>query len=172
MNHLALFLLLPAAWLTWRWSRLVSCALWLTLATWLAYRGVKWQWPDAWAAGHFEWMRGVSMVTGLVGAIEIAHRVKMRTAREEDLDHGVRLLMIGGTFKTMSAARLAMSRAWIERHAKGRPDILAALLVASMGVDLAALLIHRVVGQWGPQPFFQCIVLVAMCVVAWPRRAL
>jgi hypothetical protein len=142
----ALVLLVPAALLTWRWSRLVSGALWLTLATWLAYRGLHWTYPDAWAAGHFEWMRGVSMVTGLVGGVELTRLALLR-----DITSPSRGGFIGRPL--------------------GRPDILAGMLMASMGVDLTAWLIHRGAGQWGPQPFFQVVVLLAMCgVSAWPRR--
>jgi hypothetical protein len=154
VNHFALALLLPAALLTWRWSRLVSGALWLALAVWLAYRGVRWASPDTWAAGHLEWMRGVSMVTGLAGAAEIARR------------HGG----YHATWHVPEDMRPRMAAAGLIRPPVSRPDYLAGLLVVSMGVDLAALLICRAWGQWGPQPFFQCIVLVAMCVVAWPRR--
>jgi hypothetical protein len=119
MNHLALFLLLPAAWLTWRWSRLVSGALWLTLVA-----------TVSWLATSWEPLRAVSFGTGLMGVVGLA------------------------------------------THDEDRPRALSSLLVASMGVDLAALLIHRGVGQWGPLPFFQCIVLLAMCGIAWPRRTL
>lgn len=150
--HLALVLLLPAALLTWRWSRLVSGALWLTLATWLAYRGIKWQWPNVWAAGYLEWMRGVSMVTGGVGAVVLKRdRPSMRLR-----SWAYRPARITMTLRTTSFARV---------------DALAGLLVASMGVDLTAWLVHRGAGQWGPQPFFQCIVLLAMCASSvWPRR--
>jgi hypothetical protein len=174
--HLALALLLPAALLTWRWSRLVSVALWLTLAVWLAFRGLRWAYPDAWAAGHLEWMRGVSMVTGLVGAVEIAQRQGQRRAMAR---FGRWAFSVG--YREQRDDGAAEDRAWervrrempamMRRHGvTGRPDCLAALLVASMGVDLAALLIHRGTGQWGPLPVFQCIVLLVMCAVAWPRR--
>jgi len=134
--HLALALLLPAALLTWRWSRLVSGALWFALATWLAYRGLRWAYPDAWAAGHLEPLRAVSAMTGIAGVLE--------TNRWAAYDEPT-----------------------------ARAPILGALLVASMGVDLTALLIHRGAGQWGPQPFFQVGVLLAMCAVSvWPRRKL
>jgi hypothetical protein len=167
MNHFALALLLPAAVLAWRWSRLVSVALWLTLATWLAYRGIKWHSPDAWAAGRIEWMRGVSMVTGLVGAVELAQRAAVRRLLAESPFEAFYIAReeFGHDVSTWEACKVAR-----EAFAVGRPDVLAALLVASMGVDLTAWLIHHGAGQWGPQPFFQCIVLVAMCVVAWPRR--
>lgn len=166
--HLALSLLLPAAWLTWRHSRLVSGALWLTLATWLAYESIKWQWPGVWAAGHLEWMRSVSMVTGLVGAFELAQRAAARHVLATDP------LRAFETWKEVNGSWTGAHAAVREasgRLAKGRPDILAALLVASMGVDLAALLIHRGASQWGPQPFFQVGVLLAMCAISvWPRR--
>jgi hypothetical protein len=131
MNHLALFLLLPAAVLAWRWSRLVSAALWLTLAVWLAYRSLAWRWPEAHADGAFEVMRyGASAATGFLGL-------------------------------------LAFEKGGNETRVR-RQLVLGAMLIASMAVDLAALLVHRAWGQWGPQPFFQCLVLLAMCVVAWP----
>jgi hypothetical protein len=158
MNHLALFLLIPAATLAWRWSRLVSGALWLTLATWLAYRGIRWQWPNVWLAGHLEWMRGVSMATGLAGTWTVRR-------------------YLDGARRVRKWNRAFQERKWEGAYAKMPDDAwriayLAALLVASMGVDLAALLIHRGTGQWGPQPVFQCIVLLAMGAVAWPGRKL
>jgi hypothetical protein len=169
MNHLALFLLLPAAWLTWRWSRLVSGALWLALGTWLAYRGIRWHWPDVWAAGYLEWLRGVSVVTGLLGAWELVERA---SARHVLLHKPWEAYLLAREFAGRAGVTLISLKATDAWFAPGRPDYLAALLVASMGVDLAAILIHRGASQWGPQPFFQCIVLVAMCVVAWPRRTL
>jgi hypothetical protein len=117
MNHLALALLLPAALLTWRWSRLVSGALWLTLVATVSWLAILW-----------EPLRAVSVCTGLLGVVGLAV------------------------------------------HNEDRPRALSSLLVASMGVDLAALLIHRGTGQWGPLPFFQCTVLLVMCGIAWPRR--
>jgi hypothetical protein len=171
MNHLALFLLLPAAWLTWRWSRLVSGALWLALGTWLAYRGIRWQWPDLWTAGHLEWMRGVSMATGLVGAIALADRAHRRTLREQIRAAYHEWTMRGPIDGFSGELGREVAENARKAVAVGRPDVLAALLVASMAIDLAAMLIHRGAGQWGPQPFFQCVVLLAMCVVAWPRRA-
>jgi hypothetical protein len=170
MNHLALFLLLPAAWLTWRWSRLMSAALWLALGTWLAYRGIKWQWPDMWAAGYLEWLRGVSMVTGLVGAVELWWRASFRAERGRWISMNPLRRSVYRTPATLVGVAVD-PREWEATWAVGRPDILAALLVASMGVDLAALLICRAWGQWGPQPFFQACVLLAMCAVSvWPRR--
>lgn len=170
--HLALVLLIPAALLTWRWSRLVSAALWLTLAVWLAYRGIRWQWPEVWTAGHLEWMRGVSMVTGLIGATELRRRARLRERKRwlrDDLHwlhfHGMAAIIRPDDLRFAHITNTSM------QERTGRPDILAALLVASMGVDLTAWLIHRGAGQWGPQPFFQVGVLLAMCAVsAWPRR--
>lgn len=168
--HPALALLLPAALLTWRWSRLVSGALWLTLATWLAYRGIRWQWPEMWAAGRIEWMRGVSAVTGLVGAVELRRRAIVRERGWYD-ENQAHLVLRSGRADSYAHALRIVEQEWHERWDRGRPDYLAALLVASMGVDLAAMLIHRGAGQWGPQPAFQCIVLAAMCAVSvWPRR--
>jgi hypothetical protein len=134
--------------------------MWLALAVGLAYRGIRWQWPGGWAAGHFEWMRGVSIVTGLVGVFVLEWRRDMRDVcrrrrmhTPEDFD--------------LSAADIAIA----ERVRCGRPDCLAGMLVASMSVDLTAMLIRRGTGQWGPQPFFQVVVLLTMCAVsAWPRR--
>jgi hypothetical protein len=170
MNHLALALLLPAALLTWRRSRLVSAALWLTLAVWLAYRGLAWRWPEAHAAGSFEWIRGVSMATGLVGAVELAIRQWRRSSGDPLENIKVIAAIESGLASWDGTARLRVQREWAERWERGRPDILAAILVASMAVDLAALLVHRAWGQWGPQPVFQVVVLLAMCGVAWPRR--
>lgn len=79
--HLALALLVPAALLTWRWSRLVSGALWLAFAAWSAYRGIAWARPEVWAAGHLEWMRVVSMVTGSSNATTASARRGAESAR-------------------------------------------------------------------------------------------
>jgi hypothetical protein len=121
---------------------------------------LRWAYPDAWAAGHLEWMRGVSMVTGLVGAVELAARARQRWAVVAEHVH---------TYGMIRSEIL--QRQFQVRGLWGRPDYLAGLLVMSMGVDLAAWLICRAWGQWGPQPVFQCIVLLAMCAVSmWPRR--
>jgi hypothetical protein len=168
MNHLALFLLLPAAVLAWRWSRLVSAALWLTFAVWLAYRGLAWRWPEAHAAGAFEWMRGVSVVTGGLGAWGLVERASARHV----LSHRPwEAYLLAREFAGRQGVTLISLKATDAWFAPGRPDILAALLVASMAVDLTAWLIHRGAGQWGPQPFFQAVVLLAMCVIAWRKRS-
>ena len=167
--NLALALLIPAALLTWRWSRLVSVALGLTFAVWLAYRGIRWQWPEVWEAGKIEWMRGVSMLTGGMGAVELALRARRRSRVVASYRNAEAWAAEAGLRGAEVWAGLM--QAGVRRMRWSRPDLLAALLVASMAIDLTAWLIHRGAGQWGPQPFFQVVVLLAMCVIgAWPRR--
>jgi hypothetical protein len=170
MNHLALVLLLPAALLTWRWSRLVSAALALALLAGIAFLLVPHQ---AWTLHDGEWRwtftegayrLALPGLVGLAGAVVLAQRITVRQMLETDTIGVYQVAREGGgSWDDIEVARVAFAR--------GRPDALAALLVVSMGVDLAALLLHRGTGQWGPQPFFQCAVLLAICAVSVkPRR--
>jgi hypothetical protein len=159
VTHAALLLLLPAAVLAWRWSRLVSAALALALLAGLAFllvphvawtlRDGEWRWTFAEGAYRL----ALPGLVGFAGAVVLFWRLDMR-----EMCRHCRV-------STPEDAEL------VAHYALGRPDALAALLVVSMGVDLAALLLHRGTGQWGPQPFFQCAVLLAMCAIsAYPRR--
>jgi hypothetical protein len=159
MNHLALILLLPAAILAWRWSRHASAALALTLLAGIAFllvpheawtfRDGEWRWT--FAEGAYRMV--LPGLVGLAGAFVLFWR------------HDMREMCRHCRVSTPEDAAL------VAHYALGRPDALAALLVVSMGVDLAALLLHRGTGQWGPQPFFQCATLLAVCAIsAYPRR--
>lgn len=167
--HLALLLLVPAALLTWRWSRLVSVALVVTLAAEAFYRVVVWQNPSAWEAGHLEPLRAVSMFTGAVGAI-VAARNSGRRSEHERIAGAYREWMARGPSEGFTGVlgHEVAERSWSRVR---RSRWLGALLFGSMGVDLTALLIHRGTDQWGPLPLFQCVALLAMCAISvWPRR--
>jgi hypothetical protein len=158
MNHIALVLLLPAALLTWRWSRLVSAALAIALLAGGAFLLVPHEvWT--WHAGEWRWSfaegayrLALPGLVGLAGAFVLFWR------------HDMREMCRHGRVSTPEDAAL------VAYYALGRPDALAALLVVSMGIDLAALLLHRGTGQWGPQPFFQCAILLAMCAIGARSR--
>jgi hypothetical protein len=183
MIHLALLLLLPAAVLAWRWSRLVSAALALALLAGAAFLLVPhkaWTWREGewrWTFAEGAYRLALPGLVGLAGAVELARRQGERRAL---MRFGRWAFSVG--YREQHDNVGAADRAWdrvrhempsmMRRHGiTSRPDALAALLVVSMGVDLAALLIHRGTGQWGPQPFFQCAVLLTMCAIsAYPRR--
>lgn len=162
MTHLALWLLPIAALACWRWSRLVAGALALAFGAWLVYR-YAWQWDG---------LRWVSAVTGLAGVVEIGKRAGLRRVVPEELDHGARELWASGAATTYSLAHALMRDAWASRWAWGRVDVLALLLVGSAAADAAALLWWRRTCEWGPLPFFQTLVLLAMIAIGlWPRMA-
>ena len=162
---LAWFAILPAAVLSWRWSRVVSLALAAVWLTTLGYLACKHVWPHAWACGRLEWQRWVSAAAGLAGIFTLAHHRSERH-RFERIDAkaaamAARLLAVpvGGP-RTIPWGELSL-----------RPEMLAALLVGSMAADGAAHLVHRGTGLW-VLPGVQLLALVAMCLVSgWPRRS-
>ena len=100
----------------------------------------------------WEPLRLVSAVTGLAGVVVL-------------IEHGRQPLYIVGHGRNW---RLGF---W-QGLAQSRPTVLAFLLVGSMAADAAALLWWRGTGEWGPLPFFQVVVLLAMIGVSlWPRRS-
>lgn len=160
ISHLATLLLLPAAVLAWRLSRPIALALCLVLSSTLAYLALAHAYPEAHARGAFEAQRLVSVVMGLVGAIE--------------LWRGTERARLWWSIRT-TAATLQVFPAGdgpTIDGARRRVDPTAAMgliCLASMASDGTAWLLYRAGRPW-VFDLAQVLFLTAICVVESPRK--
>lgn len=157
---LARWLLLPAAVVAWRWSRLVSAALGLALVAEFAYDVAPW-----------EPLRWISLVTGTMGLVELKRRITLRRrAKDGDLYASAEWAR-GAVFWEEPPKGYRDAPRVVVQVFKYRANILATMLVWSSLTDALALLWWRRTEQWGALPVLQTITLLAMIAVSvWPRR--